>query len=151
MQRWQLNYLREQVRLTSHDAMLTVILPWHEAKLFIERATSIEHGTLHLVLGFLAWLAIALVWRRALSSWKPLLALLALIIWNEFVDLRVERWPQRGSQFGDSAQDLALTMLVPTAIMLAARWAPWLFVHNKGVIAMPDDGTQDALYPDQQS
>jgi hypothetical protein len=112
--------------------MLTAIYPWHEAKLFLERAISVEHGTLHVLVGFLAWLAIALVWGRGISSWRPWFVVLAMIIWNEYVDLRIEHWPHRSIQYGDSAQDLALTMLVPTTFILAARWVPRLIVSSRG-------------------
>jgi hypothetical protein len=96
-------------------------------KLFIEHATRIEHGTLHVVVGIFVWLLVALISRRSISSWIPWAALFALIMWNETVDLLIEPWPERAMQYGDGARDLLLTMLVPTVLMFAARSIPQLF------------------------
>ncbi len=99
----------------------------HQAKLFFEHAVRIEHGTLHVVVGVLAWLAIALLLRRAVSSWLPWLGLLALNFWNEMIDLWVEQWPDPGMQYGEGAKDVILTMFVPTVMMIAVRNRPNLF------------------------
>ncbi len=107
--------------------MSSVMGLWYEAKLFIEHSTRIEHGTLHVVVGVLAWLALAMLFRRPVSSSEPWLALLVLTIWNELVDLSVERWPHPGMQYGEGTADLILTMLLPTVILLAVRWRPEIF------------------------
>lgn len=104
---------------------------WHEVKLFIEHATRIEHGTLHVVVGFLVWLLVALISRRSICSWIPWAALFALIMWNETVDVLVEPWPEPAMQYGEGARDLLLTMLVPTVLMFAARALPQLFRRNQ--------------------
>ena len=100
---------------------------WHQGKLFIEHAVSISHDSLHLIVGVLVWVAVALVSRRSLTGWVPWAWTFAFIFWNETVDLWVERWPDAGMQFGEGAKDLALTMLLPTLLMLAARARPDLF------------------------
>src|SRR5438876_10120850 len=97
---------------------------WHQAKLFVEHSVTIEHGTLHVIVGVLIWLALALVMRRPVTTWRPWLWLLAIILWNETVDLWTEQWPDPGQQYGEGFQDLMLTMLVPTLIMVAARLRP---------------------------
>ena len=53
--------------------------------------------------------------------------LLAAILWNEAVDLWVERWPDPGMQYGEGAKDVLLTMALPTILIWAARWRPDLF------------------------
>ena len=100
---------------------------WHEGKLFIEHSVSIDHDALHVIVGVLVWLAMAAITRRPLSSIRPWLWLLAIIGWNETVDLWVEQWPDAGMQYGEGAKDLLLTMLLPTVLLLAARFAPGLF------------------------
>lgn len=100
---------------------------WHDMKVFVEHATRIEHGTLHVIVGIFAWLLVAGLSRRSICSWIPWSVLLALILWNETVDLIVERWPERAMQFGEGTRDLFLTMLVPTVLMFAARLLPHLF------------------------
>ena len=100
---------------------------WHQVKLYIEHSVPIEHGTLHVIIGVLAWLIIALVARRMVSSWFPWLGLLALILWNEATDLWVERWPDRGMQYKDGVKDIILTILIPTVLLFAVRLRPQLF------------------------
>lgn len=101
---------------------------WYEAKLFVKHSTNIEEGTLHVVVGVLVWLTLAMLLRRPVSSWLPWLGLAAVIVLNELVDLGVVReWPHPGIQYGESAADLFLTMLVPTVILLAVRWRPEMF------------------------
>ncbi len=100
---------------------------WHQGKLFIEHSTAINHDTLHLLFGVVAWLVIALLLRRPVTSWRPWLWLLAVIGWNETADLWLERWPDPGTQYGEGAKDLLLTMLLPTLLLFAARLRPDLF------------------------
>ena len=100
---------------------------WHEGKLFIEHSLTISHDTLHMIVGMFVWLGLALVLRRPVSSWKPWLWMLALILWNETVDLWVEQWPEPGMQYGEGAKDVLLTMIVPTVFLFAVRIRPDLF------------------------
>jgi hypothetical protein len=100
---------------------------WHEAKLFIEHAVMIGHDALHVIVGVLLWLVLGVVTRRALSSWSPWLWLLAIILWNETVDLWIEQWPHPGQQYGEGAKDILITMLVPTFLLAAIRLRPNLF------------------------
>ena len=121
--------------------MLSVLHPWYEAKLFVERATSIEHGTLHLVVGALVWLGLVMVFRCRVTSPGPWLAVLALAVWNEVIDIGIERWPHPGMQYGEGAADLVLTMLMPTVILLAVRYRPEIFapeIASSTIPAPPD-------------
>jgi hypothetical protein len=123
------------MELALHEAwtMITdAMTSWHQAKLFVEHSVAIAHGTLHVILGVLIWLALALLMRRPVTSWYPWLWLLAIILWNETVDLWTERWPDPGQQYGEGFKDLMLTMLVPTIIMFAARTRPDLFRRGLG-------------------
>ena len=108
-------------------ALIDAMTSWHQWKLFLEHAVSIDHDAMHMVFGATLWLVIALLLRRPVTSWRPWLWLFAVILWNETVDLWVERWPDPGHQYGEGAKDLLLTMFVPTLILLAARWRPGLF------------------------
>ena len=100
---------------------------WYQAKLFIEHSLAISHDSLHILVGVMLWLALALLVRRPLTSWWPWGGLFVAILWNEGVDLWVERWPDPGQQYGEGAKDLILTMFVPTLMMIAARTRPDLF------------------------
>lgn len=109
------------------DAISAAMASWHQGKMFIEHGLAVDHDTLHVIVGVIAWLAIALLVRRPVTAWRPWLWLLALIGWNEAVDLWVERWPEPGMQYGEGAKDLLLTMLLPTVLLFAARLRPSLF------------------------
>ncbi|WP_028970438.1 hypothetical protein [Sphingomonas sp. URHD0057] len=100
---------------------------WHQGKLFVEHAIAIQHDALHIIFGVIVWVVIAAVMRRPLSSRWPWLWLLAVIAWNETVDLWTEKWPDPGQQYGEGAKDLLLTMLLPTILAVLVRVAPGLF------------------------
>jgi hypothetical protein len=100
---------------------------WHQGKLFVEHAVAVSHDSLHVIVGVLLWLVLVFVTRRGASSWYPWLWLLVFILWNETVDLWVERWPDPGQQYGEGAKDVLLTMFLPTVLMFAVRWRPAIF------------------------
>jgi hypothetical protein len=112
-----------QLWLTIVDAMVA----WHQGKIFFEHTLAVEHDALHVIVGVLVWLVAALLLRRPITSPVPLLWCLAIILWNETVDLWVEQWPQPGMQYGEGAKDVILTILVPAIMMVAARLRPDLF------------------------
>jgi hypothetical protein len=113
------------------QALVAAMASWHQGKLFIEHSLTINHDSLHMLVGVLLWIAIGLFLGRSLSSWRPWLWLLVIILWNETVDLWVEQWPDAGQQYGEGAKDLLLTMAVPTILMFAARWRPELFREGR--------------------
>jgi hypothetical protein len=112
------------------NAVVLAMTSWHEGKLFVEHTIAINHDALHIIIGVLVWLGIALVMRRPVSTKFPWLWLLALILWNETVDLWTEQWPDAGMQYGEGAKDVLLTMFVPTVLMFAARLRPALFAAS---------------------
>jgi hypothetical protein len=110
----------------------TAMTVWHQSKLFLEHWVSIEHDALHLLVGVLLWLGLGLLLRRPLTSWVPWLTILAVIAWNETVDLWVEHWPAPSMQYGEGAKDLLLTMSVPTIMLAMLRFRPELFGGGGG-------------------
>ena len=103
---------------------------WHQAKLFAEHALAISHDALHVLVGIPVWLLVALIVRRPVSSWTPLLWLAGLTAFNEMVDVWTDQWPDPGMQIGEAAKDFGLTMLMPSLLMLAARYLPDLFLQS---------------------
>ena len=99
---------------------------WHESKLFVERLTAISHDALHMFVGVCVWLLLAIVLRRPVTSWLPLLGTLAIVLVNELVDLWVEIWPERAMQAGEAGKDILTTLAVPVLLCLAFRMAPGL-------------------------
>jgi hypothetical protein len=112
---------------TVSDALSGAMSSWYQAKLFLEHSVAFSNDALHVIFGVLAQFVAALLLRRPMSAAGPWLAALGVTLWNEAVDLWSERWPQPGMQYGESAKDLALTMLLPTLLLLAARLRPDLF------------------------
>lgn len=105
-------------------------LGWYQVKLFLEHAVGISMDALHILVGFAIFLLAAHVLKRSLASSLPWLATLLLEIGNEAHDLTIELWPDPGSQLGEGAKDIALTMALPTLILLVARWRPELLVST---------------------
>ena len=102
-------------------------MSWYDAKMFIEHASVVNSDGLHVLIGVLAWLVVALALRRSLADRSPWLILLVLTLLNECVDLWVEQWPDKAMQFGESAKDILLTMTLPTILLFAVRLRPSLF------------------------
>ena len=109
-----------------------LMLSWHGGKVFIEHSLSVSHDSLHVIVGVLLLLGFAMLQRRSIASLRPWLWVLAVILWNETVDLWIEQWPQPAMQFGEIAKDLLLTMLLPTLLLVAARLRPQLFRGEGG-------------------
>jgi diacylglycerol kinase len=103
------------------------MLFWYETKQFVEHATAISMDALHVLIGVIIFLGLSLLLRRPVTDWRPWLAVLGLTLLNEAIDIWVERWPSPGMQLGESAKDIALTLLLPTVILLSARRFPALF------------------------
>lgn len=108
-------------------ALTGAMSSWHQARLFIEHSVSIDHDALHVLVGVLLWVVLAIALRRPLSSWLPWSGVFAVILWNEAVDLWIEQWPNPGEQYGEGVKDLLLTMFLPTVLMGAVRLRPDLF------------------------
>ena len=99
---------------------------WYDAKMIVERAGTVSSDALHVIAGVAIQLLFAILFRKPLSSWSPWLVVLAGLLFNETVDIWVERWPSRAMQLAESGKDVVLTMLLPTALMLSSRWSPAL-------------------------
>lgn len=102
-------------------------MPWYELKLFVAHVSGVSMDALHVIVGILVHLAAAAALRSEISRWRPWLLLLGLELANEAGDLFAERWPHPGMQLGEGTKDLLLTMLMPTLLMLGARYRPSLF------------------------
>ena len=105
-------------------------LDWAAFKLFIAHASGVSHDAMHVIAGVLAQLILAAVLRRSLASPWPWLVVLVAELANEWNDLMVERWPEAAMQYGEIAKDVALTMLLPTILLIAARRWPGLIAKR---------------------
>ena len=108
------------------EAVTGGMMSWYEAKMFIEHASLFSSDALHVIVGVLLWILAALLLRRRLADWLPLLVLAGLLLLNEATDLWVERWPDAAMQYGESAKDVLLTLILPALLMAVARFRPGL-------------------------
>lgn len=105
-------------------------LKWYEFKLFLGHAAGIDMATFHVLVGVPLQFIIALVLGIPVTRWIPWLAVLALEIINEWSDLQVEKWPDAGIQYGNGLNDILLTMLLPTLILVVGRFRPSLLIEQ---------------------
>ena len=115
---------------------------WYQIKLLLEHATGVSMDALHVLVGVIAQLLFAALFRLPLRSWGPWLFVLALLLLNEVGDLWVEQWPEPAMQYGEGIKDVALTMLLPTILMLGARFRPAIFASDDGDSPTGPDGDQ---------
>ena len=101
-------------------------MDWQQIKDSIAYWTGLERDGLHIYAAVLIQFGTALVLRRRLSHWLPWAAVLALAVGNEWLDTYgdglVEQW-----ELDAGLHDLWNTMLLPTLLLILARFAPGLF------------------------
>lgn len=102
--------------------MFSIVLGWEAFKDWLSATVHLTHHDLHLVLGVGLTLGFGWALRRPLGAWAPLLIVLGLELLNETSDFTryyVSNWPWTPT---DTLIDIAITILPPLAIVLAARW-----------------------------
>lgn len=102
-------------------------MDWYEIKLLIVAEFDLGRDVLHIFVGVLAQILVAAALRRTLASPLPWLAVLAGEAANEYYDMHREVWTDRPIWPG-SVADMAVTMAIPTLLLILSRWAPGLFV-----------------------
>ena len=102
-------------------------MDWKEIKDAIALWTGLERDALHIYAALLAQTAAALVLRRSLRHFLPWAFVLFLAVGNEILDMYgddlVEHW-----EIDAGLHDLWNTMVLPSLLLLLARFAPGLFV-----------------------
>ena len=114
-----------------HSAFSAIASDWYRLKIVIEHVAGFSHDAIHVLVGGAGPLAVAFFARRTIASWLPWLVMLALILFNETVDLWVEHWPDRMLQYGDGAKDIILTMALPTLLLVTARLMPQIYARKR--------------------
>ena len=97
---------------------------WIEFKDYLSQITDLDQDALHIYAALLIELAAAILFRRSLASVIPWLAVWAVLIVNEAMDLllsdeRIGQW-----QVAGGIQDCWNTMALPTLLWLLAHHAP---------------------------
>lgn len=112
---------------TIWGAVSSLAISWEETKRFFEQSIAFSRDALHVIAGVVFLLGSAALLRKPVSNIRSWLVVFALALVNEFLDLWIQRWPNPGIQYGESAKDIILTMALPTLLMLSARFAPRLY------------------------
>lgn len=112
-------------------------MDWYQVKVALATAVGVSHDALHVLLGVLAQVVLALLLGRRLSHPLPWLVVLMAALLNEWSDFRLELWPDQAAQWGESLKDMLVTMLLPTLLLLLARYHPRLFDDRCVVVTGP--------------
>jgi len=95
---------------------------FQQAKTMILEHVGLAKDALHVYVALIVFLAVCRLFRWPVSSWKPWLAVLAVTVFGEALDLRHSLAKGYPIELGYHWTDLWNTMLVPTVLMLAARY-----------------------------
>lgn len=99
---------------------------WVEIKEWLSIVSGLNMDALHVHAGVLGQILAALVLRRSLASPWPWLTVLAFVLGNEYYDYQDEVWPERSEQRAEGIRDTWNTMLMPSLLLLLARFLPRL-------------------------
>ena len=97
---------------------------WYDIKQWLEASSDLHMDALHIHAGIACQLAAALILRQPLGSVRPWMVVAVAVVINEIYDIRYEVWPNRDDQLGEGVKDVWNTLLLPTLLMLLARFAP---------------------------
>jgi len=106
-------------------------MSWYDFKYWLATASGLNMDALHVHAGIAIQLAAALLLRRSMKSPLPWLVVLVAIVVNENYDLHYEYWPDRAEQWAESIKDFWNTMLLPTLLMLIARFMPRVLTGDR--------------------
>ncbi|WP_129793629.1 hypothetical protein [Sphingosinicella sp. CPCC 101087] len=110
---------------------------WYEFKEYLSKITDLDQDALHVYAAVLLHIAAAGLLRRTLASIIPWLAVLAVLVLNEWSDLREPGGPIEEWQVIGGLKDIWNTMAIPTILLLLGRYSPWL-VTDRGNYPSPE-------------
>jgi hypothetical protein len=96
-----------------------------ELKLAIEAITGLSQDALHIFAAVIIQLCVAAVLRRGVGNPLPWAVVLLAELVNEWADIHIDGVFERPETW-TSLHDVWNTMLLPTLLLIAGRWAPWL-------------------------
>ena len=96
--------------------------PLQQTKLFLVEHLALAKDALHIYVALAVFLGACLVFRWKAAQWKPWLAVLAAALLGEAWDLRDSLVYDTPIALANNWKDVWNTMLVPTVLMLAARY-----------------------------
>jgi hypothetical protein len=117
-------------------------MDWHHVKDWLEHASGLDMDALHVHAGVLLQIGAAIALRRPLRSLWPWLVVLGAESANEIYDYTYEVWPgaERQIQLAEGIRDLWNTMLIPSLVLILARFAPALLIGATAEPSAADPG-----------
>lgn len=106
--------------------MYKLVLLWETTKDWVSDTLHVTHHALHFILGLLLFVLFARLGKRSIRSLLPLLPVLLLELLNEtsdFLRYYFDKWPWTPTA---TLIDIAITMIPPIVLMLAANLWAWL-------------------------
>lgn len=97
--------------------------PFRQAKILITETTGLAEDALHIYVAVLVFLGSCLLFRWRATQWKPWLLVLLAALAGEGLDIRDQLAGAQPIDWHESAKDLLNTLMVPTAILIAARFS----------------------------
>ena len=114
-------------------------MDWVQFKDYLSQVSALSEDALHIYVAVLIQLAAAWLLRRSLADPLPWLCLVALLAVNEAIDLTEPGKPIEEWQVLGGLRDLWNTLLLPTALMLLARFAPAVMTGRAAAPARAGD------------
>lgn len=99
-------------------------MDWVQFKDYLSQISGLSEDALHVYVAVLIQLAAVLLLRRSFAHPLPWLCLVAVLAVNEAIDLAEPGEPIEEWQVLGGLRDLWNTLLLPTGLMLLARFAP---------------------------
>lgn len=119
---------------------------WIEFKDMLAGVTGLSKDALHIYAALMLQIGVAFILRQSLKSPLPWLCVLVALLLNEWFDLshlgHVEAWQVEGG-----IRDIWNTMLLPTLLLVLARWAPTFLIGKVPEAAVDEVGPQSGRVP----
>jgi hypothetical protein len=104
---------------------------FQQAKLWLVETLHLAKDALHIYVALVIFLGACLLFRWKAWQWKPWLCVLAAALLGEAWDLADSAVAGQPLAYDESLKDLCNTLLVPTLVVLLARYSA-LFVRRGG-------------------
>lgn len=99
---------------------------WTAWKRDLVGLTDLDRDALHIYVGVIVQVAVAVLTRRKLGDWLPWLVVAAVAVLIEGADIYAEVWPSAVMQGGKAVHDIVNTLAIPTFLLVLSRRWPQL-------------------------
>ena len=106
-------------------------MDWVAFKNYLSQITDLHQDALHIYAALGVQLAAAVILRRSLATVWPWLAVAVVLLANEYWDVASTGDPIEQWQVIGGAKDIWNTMVLPTVLLVFARFAPAVLVRRE--------------------